>query len=150
MVGPETPRRHSERLVHEGRDWRAGIRPRVLIVDDDDALADSLRTALADEGYAVATARHGAAALELIATHEPAILIVDLRMPIMDGRSFIEQYRRVAKHPRPIVVLTGARDGREAADALGVDGFVAKPFELPELAATLRHCLNGGAPAQGS
>lgn len=147
MVGPAGGKRGAERLVHEGRGWRKGGRPRVLVVDDDDALAESLRGALSDEGYAVATARHGAAALELIAIHEPALLIVDLRMPIMDGRSFIEQYRRVAKRPRPIVVLTGARDGREAAEALGADAFVAKPFDLAKLTETLKACLSGAAPA---
>ena len=141
MIGPATPRRNAGRLVREDRDWRAGVRPRVLVVDDDDALADGLRAALSEEGYAVATARHGAAALEIISTHEPALLIVDLRMPIMDGRSFIEQYRRVATRPCPIVVLTAARDGREAAETLGADAFVAKPFDLGKLTATVKECL---------
>lgn len=62
-------------------------RPRVLVIDDDDDVCEILREALTEDGYAVATVPHGAAALELIHHHQPAVILLDLRMPIMDGWS---------------------------------------------------------------
>ena len=74
-----------------------GYHPRVLVVDDDDELADVLRQALRESGYAVATVRHGAAALELIGQIQPDLILLDLKMPIMDGWSFVSQYGRSGK-----------------------------------------------------
>lgn len=114
---------------------------RILLVDDDDALADVLRQALHDAGYAVATVRHGAAALELVRQIEPDVILLDLTMPIMDGWSFVSQYRRHGKPSARIVLLTGHRNGREIGTNLGADGYVPKPFELSDLLAVLDQML---------
>ncbi len=114
-----------------------GQQPRVLLIDDDDALAEVLRQALHDAGYAVATVRHGAAALDLVRQIEPDVILLDLTMPIMDGWSFVSQYRRRGKPSARIVLLTGHPNGREIGANLGADGYVAKPFELPDLLAVL-------------
>src|SRR5687768_18504632 len=71
-----------------------GYHPRVLVIDDDDELAEVLRQALRESGYAVATVRHGAAALDLIELIQPDRILLDLRLPIMDGWSSATQYRR--------------------------------------------------------
>jgi CheY-like chemotaxis protein len=110
-----------------------GHLPRVLLVDDDDDLADVLRQTLHDAGYAVATVRHGAAALDLVRQIEPDVILLDLTMPIMDGWSFVSQYRRSGKPSARIVLLTGHPNGREISQNLGADGYVGKPFELPAL-----------------
>ncbi len=116
-------------------------RARVLVIDDDDAVCDILRQALSDEGYAVATVPHGAAALELVRHHQPAVILCDLRMPIMDGWSFVEQYRRVARPPASIVILSAVRDIEESARRLGADGSVRKPFELDEVVEQIERCI---------
>jgi two-component system, OmpR family, response regulator MprA len=118
-----------------------GHHPRVLVVDDDDELAEVLRQALRESGYAVATVRHGAAALELIGQIRPDLILLDLTMPIMDGWSFVTQYRRSGKDGGRIVLLTGHPNVREITAALGADAYVGKPFELTELLRTLEQQL---------
>jgi len=102
------------------------------VIDDDDALCDTIREVLGDV-YAVATAPHGAAALDLVKGHEPALILLDLRMPIMDGWSFVQQYRRVAGAPARVVVMSAAGDLDHIAHQLGADGHLRKPFDLDKL-----------------
>jgi len=118
-----------------------GQRPRILVVDDDDAMCELLRQALSDQGYAVATVSHGAAALELVKHHKPAVMLVDLRMPIMDGWAFVEQYRRNADPPAAIVLLSAVKDLEATAKRLGVEAYVRKPFQLEELTVVVQRCL---------
>jgi two-component system response regulator VicR len=120
---------------------RNGHHPRVLVVDDDDELADVLRQALRESGYAVATVRHGAAALELIGQIQPDLILLDLTMPIMDGWSFVTQYRRSAKAGGRIVLLTGHPNVQEISQTLGADAYVGKPFELKQLLTTVEQQL---------
>lgn len=126
---------------HESGNGVPGSRTRVLVIDDDDAICELLRQSLSDQGFAVATVPHGAAALELVKHHQPAVILVDLRMPIMDGWAFIEQYRRTAQPPASILLLTAARDGEENAKRLRVDGLIHKPFELEEVTSAIDRCL---------
>src|SRR5688500_7684891 len=95
-----------------------GSHPRVLVIDDDDELAEVLRQALRESGYAVATVRHGAAALDLIGQIQPDLILLDLRMPIMDGWSFVSQYRRIGKSAGRIVLVSGHPDVREISQRL--------------------------------
>lgn len=118
-----------------------GSRPRVLIIDDDDAVCELLRQALSEDGFAVATVPHGAAALDLVKHHQPAVLLVDLRMPIMDGWAFVEQYRRSARPAASIVLLSAARDLEENARRLGADGFVPKPFRIEDVTEAIDRCI---------
>lgn len=116
------------------------------MIDDDDALCDIIQEALRDE-YAVASARHGAAAFDLVKTHEPELILLDLRMPIMDGWSFAEQYRRVTATPAAIVLMSGAPDLARIASQLGADGHLQKPFDLPSLGAFVAaHMSHRSAP----
>jgi CheY-like chemotaxis protein len=120
-----------------------GHHRRVLIVDDDDELAEVLRQALGESGYAVATVRHGAAALEMIEHIQPDLILLDLTMPIMDGWSFVQQYRRSGKAAGRIVLLTGHPNVREISQSLGANGYVGKPFGLSDLLRTLQQQLGG-------
>ena len=106
---------------------------RVLVIDDDDDLAEVVREVLRDSGYAVATVRHGAAALELVRHISPNLILLDLTMPIMDGWSFLGQYRRNGKTSARIVLLTGNPHAPEIARSLGADGYLSKPFEIDDL-----------------
>lgn len=116
-------------------------RPRVLVIDDDDDVCEVLRDALGDEGYAVATVPHGAAALELVKHHQPAVILCDLKMPIMDGWSFVEQYRRQARPPASLILLSAIKDVEENAKRLGAAGYVRKPFDLTEVVAHIERCI---------
>jgi two-component system, chemotaxis family, chemotaxis protein CheY len=107
--------------------------PRVLVIDDDDELAEVLRQALRESGYAVATVRHGAAALDLIGQIQPDLILLDLRMPIMDGWSFAEQYRRSSSEPAAIIVMSGVRDLAAVSRMLGAAHHLQKPFDLASL-----------------
>jgi two-component system response regulator MprA len=117
-------------------------RPRVLVVDDDQAVRDSLRRSLEFNGYTVTLARDGAEALASIGQSSPDALVIDVMMPRLDG---LETTRalRTAGNDLPILVLT-ARDSVgdrvEGLDA-GADDYLTKPFALEELLARLRALL---------
>lgn len=114
-------------------------RRRVLVIDDDDDVAEVLRDALSMDGFSVATVRHGAAALELLKHLPVDVILLDLRMPIMDGWSFVEQYRRDGARPQAaIVLLSGVPHLEDASRALGIDAYIEKPFELDALVETLK------------
>ena len=110
-----------------------GALRKVLVIDDDDSVADVAREVLRDAGYSVATVRHGAAALELVRHIAPDLILLDLTMPIMDGWSFVAQYRRIAKEGARIVLFTAHPQAAEIARSLGADGYITKPFELEGL-----------------
>jgi two-component system response regulator MprA len=122
--------------------------PRVLVVDDDRAVRESLRRSLEFNGYAVSLASDGAEALASIAGQLPDALVIDVMMPRLDG---IETTRalRTAGNDLPILVLT-ARDSVgdrvEGLDA-GADDYLTKPFALDELLARLRALLRRVHPS---
>ena len=114
---------------------------KVLVVDDDDELAEVVRQALRDGGYSVATVRHGAAALELMRHISPDLILLDLTMPIMDGWSFVAQYRRIARSEARIVLLTANSQAPEIAETLNADGYVTKPFNVADLLSVVQRQL---------
>ena len=124
-------------------------RSRVLVVDDDKAVRESLRRSLEFNGYEVALASDGAEALAGIAGTDPDVVVMDVMMPRLDG---IEATRalRTAGNDVPILVLT-ARDAVgdrvEGLDA-GADDYLTKPFALEELLARLRALLRRVVPAE--
>ena len=122
-------------------------RPRVLVVDDDRAVRDSLRRSLEFNGYEVVLAADGAEGLVAVGAQHPDVVVVDVMMPRLDG---IETTRalRAAGNDVPVLVLT-ARDAVgdrvEGLDA-GADDYLTKPFALEELLARLRALLRRVVP----
>jgi two-component system response regulator MprA len=122
-------------------------KPRVLIVDDDKAVRESLRRSLEFNGYDVHLASDGAEALAGIGAAAPDVVVMDVMMPRLDG---LEATRalRTAGNDVPIIVLT-ARDAVgdrvEGLDA-GADDYLTKPFALQELLARLRALLRRVVP----
>jgi two-component system response regulator MprA len=122
-------------------------RPRVLVVDDDKAVRESLRRSLEFNGYAVSLAADGAEALAGIGGVSPDVVVMDVMMPRLDGIEATKALR-AAGHDVPILVLT-ARDAVgdrvEGLDA-GADDYLTKPFALQELLARLRALLRRAVP----
>jgi two-component system, OmpR family, response regulator MprA len=122
-------------------------RPRVLVVDDDKAVRESLRRSLEFNGYDVALAGDGAEALARIAATDPDVVVMDVMMPRLDGLETTKALR-AAGNDLPILVLT-ARDAVgdrvEGLDA-GADDYLTKPFALQELLARLRALLRRAVP----
>jgi DNA-binding response OmpR family regulator len=123
-----------------------GRDPRVLVVEDDDEIAQVLQRSLRLDGYDVRIAGDGEAALDQAAAYHPDLVILDLGLPKLDG---IEVARRLrAADDVPILMLT-ARDAVEArVEGLdsGADDYLVKPFERQELLARLRALLRRRPP----
>jgi two-component system response regulator RegX3 len=109
--------------------------PRVLIVDDEEPLRASLTYALTREGYSVATAADGHAALTRAAESVPDVVILDLMLPGIDGMEVCRRLR--AASDVPVVMLTAKDHGPDKVAGLnaGADDYVTKPFDTPELVA---------------
>jgi two-component system, chemotaxis family, chemotaxis protein CheY len=106
---------------------------RVLVVDDDAAIRQFIQMALEGSGYEVTTAEDGQEALVSVRSAPPRVILLDMRMPVMDGWAFTRAYRETPPPHAPIVVLTAARDAGEYASDVDADAFLAKPFNLREL-----------------
>lgn len=112
-------------------------RPRVLVVDDDEGIRELITSALAEEGYDVTAATDGVEALDIVRRCDPAMILLDMRMPVMDGRQFARAYRAQPGPHAPIVICTAALDAEEDARAIGAAGFIGKPFRLDDLLAAV-------------
>jgi len=121
--------------------WRSC---RILIVDDDLGIRLSLAALLEEEGYVVETATNGQQALECIERERPAVVMLDMRMPIMDGWSFARELRSRGI-VLPIVVMTAARDAQAWAGEIAATAYAPKPFDYPELLAILDRICSGGS-----
>ncbi|MEW5825263.1 MAG: response regulator transcription factor [Candidatus Bipolaricaulota bacterium] len=114
---------------------------RVLVVDDEDWVLETVRLYLEQAGFEVATARDGESALEAFSRFAPDVIVLDWMLPRLDGPSVAERVRASSKVP--IIMLT-ARVGEEdrlQGFRVGVDDYVVKPFSARELEARVRAVL---------
>jgi two-component system, chemotaxis family, chemotaxis protein CheY len=106
--------------------------------------------ALAMEGYRVVEATNGAEALEAVAAHRPAVILLDMNMPVLDGSGFMRAYRALPGVPgagAPVVVMTAAANARKWCEEVGGDAFLSKPFQLKSLFDVVaRHARPGFEP----
>lgn len=122
---------------------------RILVVEDDEEIADTLRRALRHDGYTVRTAGDGVAALEVAVEFVPDLVVLDLGLPRLDG---VEVCRRLrADGDVPILILTArdSTDDRVGGLDSGADDYLVKPFERRELLARIR-ALMRRRPPRGS
>ena len=104
----------------------------ILVVDDDQAIRLTIAELLESEGYSVATAINGADGLVVLDRVQPVLVLLDMRMPVLDGWGFARALRERNIHV-PIVVLTAAQDARRWAHEIAASDVVAKPFDLVDL-----------------
>lgn len=112
---------------------------RILVVEDDDGIRDLVDLVLSSAGYEVLTAPNGAAALQLVGHVHPDLVLLDMRMPVMDGWEFARQYRARPEPHAPILVLTAARDAAVRAAEIHANGYLGKPFDMQELLTLVGH-----------
>jgi DNA-binding response OmpR family regulator len=109
----------------------------VLVVDDDDATRSAERAVLSDGGFRVIEARDGEEAMRAITNDPPAMVVLDIQMPGVDGPSFARKLRMALRHV-PLVILTGADDPKHEADRCNAEAYLTKPFDAPELLKVVR------------
>jgi DNA-binding response OmpR family regulator len=111
---------------------------RVLVVDDDHATVDLLQEFLVAKGYEVLTAGDGAEALQKVKKERPQMILLDIRMPKLDGLKVLEQLRQIDQEVGVIMItaVTEEETGRKAME-LGAFDYIVKPLDLPYLEQSL-------------
>jgi CheY-like chemotaxis protein len=117
---------------------------RVLVVEDDEAIALVIQDLLESEGFEVQRAHNGRAGLSLLHPFEPHVIVLDLMMPVLDGWGFRAEQRQLPPplSTIPVVILSGARDAAAAASDLAAAALVVKPFALEALIEAIRSALD--------
>lgn len=122
----------------------------VLVVDDEEAIAEAVRARLESEGFSVVVAYDGPEAIRLHAEHRPDLVVLDLMLPGMDG---LEVCKEIQKHRwTPVLMLTARTEEADtvAGFAVGADDYLTKPFSLRELAARVKAILRRIERMRGS
>ena len=115
------------------------VEPTVLVVDDDPDIRESIEELLRSDGLEAIVAAHGEEALRILEQRPIQVILLDLMMPVMDGRQMVEEMRRRGIEV-PVVLLSAGRDLRRVAQELSLPA-VEKPFDLDELLEKVREHL---------
>lgn len=116
---------------------------KVLIVDDDVEIVDTLQAALEANGYEVVFARDGTQGLAMSIREEPDLMILDMMMPRRSGFLVLEKLQRIREEMLPVIMIT-ANEGnrhRALAEMLGVSDYIHKPFPMDKLLRTVKRLL---------
>ena len=106
----------------------------VLLIDDEADLVQAMKDYLEDEGLDVTTASNGKEALEKLSSKNmPDIIILDMKMPIMDGRTFAHIFHERFDDDAPIILVSGDANAQKNALSIQATGWIEKPFKLDEL-----------------
>jgi DNA-binding response OmpR family regulator len=119
-------------------------RQRVLLVDDDHEIVESVRFALESGGYEVLVARDGNQGLAMAEREDPDLVILDMMMPKRSGFLVLEKLRRTRPVPLRVIMITANEGSRHKAYAemLGVDDYIRKPFAMDRLMESVNRLLN--------
>ena len=118
----------------------------VLVVDDDADMLDVMKFVLDEAGYSVRSAGNGKQALEATAAQVPALVLLDMLMPVMDGWQCARELRARYGHI-PIVVVTAAENARAFGAEVGADDVLPKPFEIDDLLQVVERHVAKPAPS---
>ncbi len=121
----------------------AAARKRILLVDDDREIIETLRTALEANGYEIIIARDGNQGLALAEREDPDLVILDMMMPKRSGFLVLERLRRTRPVPVRVIMITANEGSRHKAYAemLGVDDYIRKPFAMDRLMESVNRLL---------
>jgi DNA-binding response OmpR family regulator len=116
---------------------------RILLVDDDAEIVESLRLALESNGYTVLIARDGNQGLALSERENPDLVILDMMMPKRSGFLVLEKMRRTRETPLRVIMITANEGSRHKAYAemLGVDDYIRKPFPMDRLIDSVKRLI---------
>ena len=118
----------------------------VLVVDDDLDIRSLVALVLSTEGYQVTTAANGVEALEALPRVQPACVVLDMWMPVLDGPGFAREL--AARHLHiPVIVMTAAHDAQYWAREVKAAGCLGKPFDLGDLLDTVERLCRHAGPA---
>jgi CheY-like chemotaxis protein len=115
----------------------------ILVVDDDPEIRDVVRWLLEDEGWTVETASDGRDALERATQVRPALIVLDMGLPILSGEEVAMRLRVYYQEPPPIVVVSADGRAGEKAARIGAAAYLHKPFDVDDLARVVRRTLAG-------
>ena len=115
----------------------------VLVVEDNESIRELVALTLEEAGYVVVRARDGQEALEALAHFKPRVILLDIQMPRMDGRTFAALYHGRLRHRAPIVVMTASYNPAKAAEDTQAAAYLAKPFEVDDLLGLIRQVETG-------
>jgi len=104
----------------------------ILVVEDDADIRATIAAILEMEGYAVELASNGEEAIMVVSHRRPSLVLLDMRMPVLDGWGFARVLRESGVRV-PIIVMTAAQDAGRWAREIGAQGYIAKPFDLADL-----------------
>jgi two-component system, OmpR family, alkaline phosphatase synthesis response regulator PhoP len=125
--------------------------PRVLVVEDEVSIRLLVSEFLQDAGYEVETAMNGKEGIECLNQRRPDVVVLDLMMPIMDGRTFLQSCRSAETSDHlPVVVMSAALQGKDQVQDLGIEAFFTKPFDLDELLAAIGAAVPSERTIRGS
>jgi DNA-binding response OmpR family regulator len=121
---------------------------RILLVDDDHEIIESLRMLLEAKGYAIEIARDGNQGLAMAEREDPDLMILDMMMPKRSGFLVLEKLRRSRPVPLKIIMITANEGSRHKAYAemLGVDDYIRKPFAMDRLLESVEKLIGPGQP----
>lgn len=115
---------------------------RILVIDDEEGFRDGVADLLQMEGYEVCVAKDAVDAVRLLPEFKPEAILLDLRMPNLDGEGFMRGFAGLSKGSRvPVVLISAREDLKAVADRTGAAGFLPKPFEAPQLLSLLERVL---------
>ena len=116
----------------------------ILVVDDDPTILATVSEVLDMEGFAVVTAANGAEALAAVDQRQPSLVLLDMRMPVLDGWGFMRAVRERGL-TLTVVVMTAAADARRWGREIGAQAVLAKPFDIDELLRAVQRLRTRGA-----
>ncbi|MGH7609650.1 MAG: response regulator transcription factor [Candidatus Dormibacteria bacterium] len=121
----------------------------LLLIDDEPAIVRALSIGLRARGYQLHTAQNGAEGLAQAALHRPEVVVLDLRLPDIDGMEVCRQLRSWSEVPILVLSAHGEEDRKVAALDAGADDFITKPFGMAELEARIRVALRHRREQEG-
>lgn len=115
----------------------------ILVVDDDYHLRNTIQLMLEEEGFVVQIAADGQEAIELAQSQQPALIVLDMGLPLLDGYEVAVQVRNCYGTNVPIVLITADGQAQEKSQRLGATAYLRKPFDMDDLIHVVQQALAG-------